>query len=342
MSSQGYCTICSDNFVVSVKFITCGYCQKLFHPQCVKIKDALYKAIQDSENVHWFCDTCKPVVMDKLTSNLSMSPLRSSSYQLPDGAQCVDLPVLVHDMEKLVEKVVTDRVGELQAVLENEMLSLNKRLSSEVATIRDSNVDLIRLLTQMKSLSPPRSPPSASHSVSLDVIGVDCEAGTAPAVMPQSVNSASAGFGLAARNFKNKPSMAGFTAPSASGSAQVDGNICNPTKKHPQTNKSTTRVALTRGSGGPSAVLQPAPRGRNWIWVGGLAKDTSAEDVINHLKPHFPENDLLAFDLKSRSKKKSFKVGSVDLPAERLLSPDLWPDGVYLKPFLSFPRSQHQ
>lgn len=102
------------------------------------------------------------------------------------------------------------------------------------------------------------------------------------------------------------------------------------------------RAAGAKGSGGNSDFLKPAPRGRVWIWVGGLDRSTVSDNVLNHLKSSFSNDDLLVYDLKSKSKKKSFKVGSRDLSEDELLDPKLWPDGVVVRPFRSIPNSQQQ
>lgn len=79
--------------------------------------------------------------------------------------------------------------------------------------------------------------------------------------------------------------------------------------------------------------MKPAPKGRAWIWVGGLSRDTDVKNVAQYLKIHTPDKDVLVYDLKSKGTKKSFKVGSRDMTVDEMLSPSLWPSGILLRPF---------
>lgn len=61
------------------------------------------------------------------------------------------------------------------------------------------------------------------------------------------------------------------------------------------------------------------------------------DNVLAYLRGHFSNSDILVFDLKSKFKK-SFKVGSSDISMQDLLNPELWPDGVLVKPFRQYAR----
>nr|CAI5835982.1 unnamed protein product [Callosobruchus analis] len=52
------CLSCSDNFIVSNKYLCCEKCKKQFHPSCVNIKDAGSRLINECNNLYWFCDEC--------------------------------------------------------------------------------------------------------------------------------------------------------------------------------------------------------------------------------------------------------------------------------------------
>lgn len=105
------------------------------------------------------------------------------------------------------------------------------------------------------------------------------------------------------------------------------------------TSQARSRSKVTTGSGGTSSLLKPAPRGRNWIWVGGLDRGTTLDNVTEHVKSLFPGNDVLVFDLKSKSRSKSFKVGSSDLSVVDLSDSRLWPDGLLVRPFRQLPKN---
>lgn len=79
-----------------------------------------------------------------------------------------------------------------------------------------------------------------------------------------------------------------------------------------------------------------APKGRSWIWLGGLAKSTTAENLTAYAKERWPDKDILCFELKTKHPKKSFKLGSIDLEWEELLQPEAWPEGVIIRRFRNY------
>lgn len=338
MSAQEVCKVCSDNFIVSSKCINCKYCQKAFHPQCVKIKDGVYKVIQESENIFWSCDTCRPVVMDKLAANLIASPRGESPSRIAsESDQNAECASLLRNIERFVCEMVTEKINVIQSenlTLKNELLNANEQLRSEISALKDSNIDLVRLLTQRNAPLPGYS------SLSFDKNTLQPEVTGDPRQTSKSISSVTNSVQQAKHGAKASTPSLPASAPSGSVSNRKGGNTKAQTRKPQHSGGTTTGTSATKGSGAVSAILKTAPKGRNWIWVGGLARDTSSEDIINHLKPHFPDSDLLAFDLKSKSKKKSFKVGSIDISTEKLLGSDLWPEGILLKPFRSLPKSR--
>lgn len=337
MASMGECSVCSDNFVVSSKCLRCGYCQKPFHPQCVKIKDSIHKSIQDINSIFWFCDGCKPVVMDKLTSNLLASdkPVESTSR---------DDATLVAALRENVENVVSDifdlKARELQFDSDH-LLEQYRELRNEVVALKDSNIDLVRLLTQRRpageavqnvphTLSTAFPPLAAGNS--RPSIGAHSSSQSIPLLNGTSPSTGSCGGSTSNRIVVNSEDPT-LTAQQTQ----------NPTASHRSKRNSSEgghlrqRVACTKGLGGVSDLLRPAPKGRSWIWLGGLSKATTMDNVLAYLRGHFSNSDILVFDLKSKFKK-SFKVGSSDISMQDLLNPELWPDGVLVKPFRQYAR----
>ncbi|XP_045474945.1 uncharacterized protein LOC123680871 [Harmonia axyridis] len=99
-----------------------------------------------------------------------------------------------------------------------------------------------------------------------------------------------------------------------------------PDKDPVNSNKKKRENALN-GTGDQNDLLQPAPKGRNWIWLGGLHSNTTVENIKAYTGMKWPDRDVLCFDLKSKSPKKSFKVGMIDISQEELLQPESWPSG---------------
>lgn len=91
------------------------------------------------------------------------------------------------------------------------------------------------------------------------------------------------------------------------------------------------------GSGVPSSILTAAPPS-SWIYVGRLNKDTTEDNIMSHLKLQWPNGIFTCNDLKNKGNNSSFKVGSSNISAEAMLTPESWPPNILLKPFSFFRR----
>lgn len=343
MAPGDLCGVCSDNFIVSSKFLNCSYCQGPYHPHCAKVKDAVLKAIQDAGSIFWYCDTCKPIVMDKLSGNLLTSSDRAVTPTTPDTPSA-----LLPECNRIISEALSLKYAEWQAAnvsFRNDLSDQLGDLKREIGILRDTNVDMVRLLTGSPCSRrviphgdnvPCKNIALSTSSLSGSVMVEDGHA--RPDTYRESTFGVPVPLPMNASPGKSYPKK--ITADG------VDDGVSGPGIKsviphngEPGVIRSQRKPAYVRGSGGASDVLKPAPKGRNWIWVGGLAKDTTVDDIGLHLKDHFGAHEILTYDLKSKFKK-SFKVGSADLSVQELLNPKLWPDGILVKPFLSRPKRQ--
>lgn len=109
------CLLCSDNFIVKTKFITCYLCQKKFHPTCANIKDLVSKTLIENKNLKWFCDECNGNVDEKIKSFDNSDNLNSHTSHMP---------VLGLQRENdLLKKIVSDQDYTIK--LQKQMLHLN-------------------------------------------------------------------------------------------------------------------------------------------------------------------------------------------------------------------------
>lgn len=341
---EGCCNICSDNFIVSGKRLACGYCQHKFHPQCVKVKDSIYKTLQEPGNVFWFCDKCLPIVMDKLAGNLLSSPPPSGTHGLRSaGPEGFDGHVPV--IESTVADAVSAKVNEMQAenhVFRNEFTSEIMELKHLVTALKDSNVDLVRLFTQNKKFPVDyfdTQPGSSSRQHSSSIVGNVVSDGGASVLAPSSGSANCVHSRQSNRSYAASVPVSGGSKVGVGGS-HITSRVQQPPRGANRSPHLNSKSTVTTGSGGTSNLLKPAPRGRNWIWVGGLLHETTPENVMDHMKSQFPNSDFLVYDLKAKSRRKSFKVGSCDLSVHDLLGSELWPDGVLVKPFRPLPRKK--
>lgn len=330
MGADGFCSSCDDNFIVNKSFLTCNFCQKKYHTHCMKMKDSCSKIINESDGLYWYCETCRPVVDTKLSANLS-------SFQLSQS--------LLDSIKTTVHTAVMsllDDFGSQQARDFRTLKDAIQGLSSQIEVLKDSNVDMIRLFTggNLRPVSPVSNLDESNGNLSMPggMLG-------GPVLRPAPPASLPALYGAPATSLERvRPSASETAVRNSTRGPAV--NVLQPrlpasprNTRVPSRNLNTAPSASKKGCGGGSDLLKPAPKGRSWIWLGNLAKSTSAEMVSEHFKSIHPNKDVLVFDLKSKSSKKSFKVGSSDLTLETLQSPSNWPDGLLIRPFHVLPKN---
>lgn len=99
-----------------------------------------------------------------------------------------------------------------------------------------------------------------------------------------------------------------------------------------KTNGSPLLPIKSYGTGQANTLLTVAPK-RNWIWIGGLDQRTTLDNVKQYVNDTFPGKNIDCFDLKSKYKKKCFKIGCFDLSTDDLLDPKNWPNNLSIRPF---------
>lgn len=290
------CGACHDNFIVNTKMIKCNFCKSEYHPQCTRIKDSLYKAVIESKNICFFCDGCVEEVKMKLLPGTDNNPEHEE-----------DPPTPKHEMKEHTKTII--------ATIQETFIDLK----TEITTLKESNIDLVRLLssrdlheTNEKRVHDGKNMKSNKLEKTSEISKIGQERTVKKATF--------------AEKTKNKTSLREINS-------VVD---CEQIEEEPSTvatNAKKKRNNFVKGTGTPNNLLKPAPKGRNWIWIGGLQSDTTAENIQSYAEKQWPNKDILCFDLKSKTPKKSFKFGSSDLSLEELLQPGAWPDGVRVRLF---------
>lgn len=305
-----FCTACNDNFIINKLSLSCHFCQRKFHPHCLRMKDSLHKAINECDNLYWFCDICRPVVSEKLSSNLQPAPIS---------------PKLIESIESIVTNVVGSKLQEHSILYEASIRSFEYQLSEtqkQVTLMRQSNIDMVNMLSRGgRSCELPKMDQMKTSDVSGPVNELQNEPGSHFSGVPQV-------DGVEATNSTNS---SGQVLKSYNGLSRNAQNLQTPpdsdtsdtsTKRKPGGNLSGTfKVTTLRGSGKASDTLKVAPKGRNWVWVGNLARTTTAEQILQHLSKSHPKKDFLAFDLKSKSKKNHLKWAAVTFPLSNFSPP---------------------
>lgn len=335
------CTLCSDNFIVNTKCIQCKYCQAQYHSHCVKIRDPIQKVITESPNLLWFCDSCLPIVMDKLSSGIVGvgTAQRVMAASSPGDGHLGITPADLGSIRDIITEALTAGVSDIKRhydTASQNILHQSNDMRNEVLMLKESNIQLVHMLAPSCGLLDPllAGIPSASGNQPINALSCSDEDGDGVLGLGQALHSGnrsneadSNAIGanvaplrkdnLSRKRYRKSPRN-GSEAQSASGGIRQSLSAAKP---------------FLRGCGQANDLLKPAPKGRNWIWVGGLSRDTSEKNISEYLGERIPGKDILVFDLKSKSSRKSFKVGSNELTVEELMSPSIWPSGILLKPF---------
>lgn len=264
----------------------------------------------ESKNLQFYCDGCISEVQIKLS-------IGSKGDKL-----VVDCSADQHqsNRENKETLAITEIISKSFATLKDEISSL-----------RQSNIDLVRLMSSEDFRKPHRE---AIINKNIIVEGdqrelaekqidnrIDHDSGNRSHKVKQKKQS----FVEAVKTLKvskDKPKMI----------LNKQVRKSTPDKDPVNSNKKKRENALN-GTGDQNDLLQPAPKGRNWIWLGGLHSNTTVENIKAYTGMKWPDRDVLCFDLKSKSPKKSFKVGMIDISQEELLQPESWPSGVKIRLF---------
>lgn len=337
------CAVCSDNFIVNGKMLACRYCQKLYHPHCVKVKETVEKVVKDYNGVFWFCDVCIPVVMDKLAANLP-SPERPSASAGSSGREGATDAGILDRVEAIVSRVVAAEIGGLQRKF--------VELVCEVGNLKDSNLDLIRLLDNNGAFVRAglhASPDFHSFEQSVSTNRVSGTLGTfnvAPQVPPyiQEVGSAQRGD-ASSRTFLDND-----RASASSHTGRVETQASNRYEEIPSrtfqrrasvmnghSRASKSFVLGSKKINGAKIVAANIPK-KTSVFVSKLDRGVSADDLLKYIQETFGAGDVFGID-EQTVRSGDYTSYRVEIKADRLgdfLSPSNWPEGVLIKKFRFF------
>ncbi|KAL3265519.1 hypothetical protein HHI36_009723 [Cryptolaemus montrouzieri] len=110
-----------------------------YHPQCIKVKEAISKPIQEYANLFWICAVCLTVIKQKLATN----------SRSPSGKKETN-PVNEKFLTTAVDAAVNSKISIIESHNKKLISEISNQLDSvkqEMKVLKESNVDLVRLLT---------------------------------------------------------------------------------------------------------------------------------------------------------------------------------------------------
>lgn len=306
------CSVCGDNFIVNTKLIQCNFCGAEQHLQCAKLKDNLFKTISESRNLQFFCDVCLTEVQSKLRQSSSSK----DDVEMESDSLCREQNAQTKAITEAIEKSFV-------------------QLKNEISSLKESNIELIKLMSSSEFAETRGNRSKTRRDIQKQ------DDGEIVLVQRDERGHIVANNKNRKEHFKRRDYAEILEGKEKiNDQSTLDSNkqrrkefiakeVINPIREK--------REEGLKGKGRPNNLLQPAPRGRNWIWLGGLQSDTTTENIKTYAEEKWPNKDILCFDLKSRGPKKAFKFGSSDLSLEELLHLESWPAGIGVRLF----RNEH-
>lgn len=294
----------------SKKYACCDQCKQLLCKNCANLQESEWRCvILIKRRMKFFCELCEPNPNDS-------DPIDRIADEDPEEEADSDntKKILIKENE-LLETIIKDK-----NIIINDKQKIIEVLEDKIKYL-DENKEIIGQTNQQNIR---KAVPSTSK------VNIDQEIKT-----------------------PTKMVISGKDVPTYSKTLQKDKTKLEKDedfnkvsyKKSPNTGKPkqdelkiyrNPPVERIYGNGELSDLLIAAPE-RKWVWIGGLKETITLENVKQYIRDKFPNKEIDCYDLKSRYRKKCFKVGSMDVPLEDLMDPDNWPKSIIIRPFQKLP-----
>ncbi|KAJ3656985.1 hypothetical protein Zmor_016021 [Zophobas morio] len=312
---------CRKCKILPVSGLLCVKCGSLSHPSCVKILKNI-KLISDTQII--CCDNVDGSSKNELDSvNLSLhsSPTNST----------VDISVLIKKaMEPLLEEI--------------------KYLRAEIISLKESNIDLVKVLTSA-NVSDNKSLFSSKlkkvDPIPSSYVG---QKRTEPmSKKPGFIISNHEKLHTRNENIRNddkgckQTSAVPQTPPSRTWHSEVEDSLSNVSveekwtvprrsrrnrKKQPPPIIGTSVAASASESNFRSTYVKKA-----WFYVGKVNKETSSDDVKSYISGKLPSDEVTVDKLNTQGSYQSFRVGVKFAYKDTLFKEEFWPQGVVVRRF---------
>lgn len=305
----------------------------------IKLKDENIKFLQDS--VKRLSQRCKisekSVQTEAIEGQSSIVQLSDIATQTPEdvddildnvSGESADMVFKVCGSERLRQIIEEVTVGVMRRAL-SPVIADTRRVVTDIKNLKDSNVDLIRLLTADKTL--------VSRSNSEHVSDCMPEKHRTAVHQKKSDNDTQV---PEISNIDNNVCVQGHFLDRTKSGTKVPHTLGDTTDGKARFQRRDTHIIVGSGvsdTSVPSASFSSAVR-RAWLSVARADKDTTSQQVLDHLRGNFPGHTFVVEPLPVREDAKSiaFKVGADITLLDKLNRPELWPKGIIVKRYRFF------
>lgn len=304
-------SICKKCSKVAPKFACCDKCNNLLCKTCASLQETEWRCVTlTKRKLKFFCEYCDENPNDNDLYNMPEQSVNGEGQETELDDVNDHIRKHLQKENKLLSNTIVDKnmiitdKEKLIMVLEERVMDLKQKLKKDEEKSAEGDHQ-IKCNKTKETLENTNSPEENNTE--------------------QKIN-----YAEALRNENQSSSISGIVKTKTS------------KKKRKNTTTESKSTEKMYGKGQLNDLIVAAPE-RNWIWLGGLNESITLENVQQYVKLKFPEKNVSCYDLKSKFRKKCFKVGSSEIPLEDLLDPEIWPAKVILRPFQQRPsENQHK
>ena len=296
-----------------------GMCNLWFHKECSGMTKGEFDILKrDKCKLLWICKNCKPIMFKK-------EDARNNE---------------INNLTKMIEniaKYVTN--GNRDQEMRNEIERMEKQI-----TIHDKK---IAELTDKIDKADPEPTNTARQNESKGNTNGQEQEPPPPEKVADSASTSSTNMGnnqdTPIRNrsviahTEQQRSLISTSETQPKDPCQNKTNTAPTSSTHREINLRPAKEnkkqenECIKGTGNPgNHPLKAAPK-REWLFQGNLAADTTREEVKKFLEL-YEMHDVVCEEMRTRLNK-AFKLGVTEDQAAQLRSPDIWPEGITIKPF---------
>lgn len=325
------CISCKSSDTSGQAVVICDRCTSALCQECASLTTTeMRSVVLRKRTIIFLCMQCR-------ASYDEFAATASKSLDVALSAQCA-AEIKAAEIKDVVAKVVSELLPDaLEKIISDRITSTDSKIDdvrSVVESLRDSNIDLVRLFDRGIQQSKLPDPTAANvnrprHKTSSGQLslGVGASSRGMETSGVSGVRSKTPVTPLAPVD--SRPFPVSVEKPAPNSISRSEG------KKKRSASVIGTRSDYTADHSTFSSVER-----RQWLYIGRASPETTEDDITNYVKRTLQVEDARCHLLLANEDMTSFKLGVRESVLQRLLNPALWPQGIAVREFL--PRSRNR
>lgn len=292
-------------------YLKCIICEAVMHFSCAKLSKKVKIINEKDMNC---CEATKECSQGSEPTLLSDDPLLVEIYYLKE--------LLKHKDEIInCQKLTIDSLTQQLSIINNNKNIKNPNINSTKATESQNNNKNLQKIPAKNKIGENKIPSTDIQVIKALNKPIESGAASLAILEAKSVAVCDQIINLSKDNIK-KPSV------------KANGDWTTVVNKNKKKSKTSVVGNLINSS---KCTLKVVPK-KSFVYVTRLDPSTKCDNIVDYLKATFPEIKCESLISKFPTSYSSFKL-TVDVDNfEKVMNPDLWPQGTYLDKFYH-PRS---